>query len=80
MSVTARRKARKTHRCDGCARPGKIQPGDVYLTHTALRGDDAYHDSFDWRKVRPANRPLRYTECAECAIRYGRGPLLEPLP
>lgn len=41
MSFTVRRKANKVHHCDGCDRPGKIQPGDAYLTHTALRGDDA---------------------------------------
>jgi len=76
MSVTVCRKARKVHRCDGCDRPGKIQPGDRYLTHTALSGDDAYRDSLDRLTLKPANRPQRYSECAECATRYGRGPLL----
>lgn len=80
MSVTRRRKAIKAHRCDGCGRPGKIQPGDVYLTHTALAGDDAYHDRFDRLTMKPANRPQRYAECAECATRYDRGPLLEAGP
>jgi hypothetical protein len=76
MSVTRRRKAQKAHRCDGCGRPGKIQPGDHYLTHTALRGDDAYHDSFDRLTWKPANRPQRYAECGDCAIRHGRGELM----
>ena len=80
MSVTARRKSRKVRRCDGCDRAGKIQPGDFYLTHTALRGDDLYHDALDRRTLKPANRPLRYAECAECATRYGRGELLAPSP
>lgn len=77
MSVTkVIRKARKTHRCDSCTRAGKIQPGDSYLTHTALRGDEfGYHDYVDGRKI-----PMRSTECAECASRYGRGPLLEAQP
>lgn len=78
MSVTVRRKARKVHRCEGCGRAGKIQPGDVYLTHTALAGDDAYHDSLDRLTLKPANRPQRYAECADCSIRHGRAELLEP--
>lgn len=80
MSVTIRRKARKARRCDGCDRPGKIQPGDFYLTHTALAGDDDYHDRVDRLTLKPVNRPQRYAECAECATRYGRGPLLEAKP
>jgi hypothetical protein len=72
MSVTVRRKARKAHRCDGCDVPGKIRPGDAYLSHTYLSGDDLYHDYSD--------SPQRFAECAECATRYGRGPLLEVQP
>jgi len=65
------RKARKAHRCDGCDRPGKIRPGDAYLSHTYLSGDDLYHDYSD--------RPQRFAECADCAGRYGRGELLNPV-
>lgn len=70
MSVTKLiRKARKAHRCDGCDRPGKIQPGDTYLASTVFPTDDSHH----WvRRV-----PMRFAECADCATRYGRGPLLE---
>ncbi|WP_426940293.1 hypothetical protein [Pseudarthrobacter sp. S6] len=60
------------HRCDGCARAGKIQPGERYLTHTALAGDDTgYHEY-----VAEPKRPQRYKECAECATRYGRAEVL----
>lgn len=73
MSVTVRRKARKAHRCDSCTLAGKIQPGDAYLSHTALAGDEfGYHEY-----VAEPKRPQRFTECAECATRYGRAPLLE---
>ena len=76
MSVTkVIRKARKAHRCDVCR--GRIHPGDSYLTHTALAGDDYYHDALDRETLKPANCPIRLNECAECAIRCGRGPLLE---
>lgn len=72
MSVTrVIRKARKTHRCDGCATSGKIQPGDPYLTHTALKGDE-----FGYHEYGNGNRPQRFTECAECATRYGRAEML----
>lgn len=65
--ITRQHKARKVYRCDGCNRSGKIQPGDIYLTHTALRGDEfGYHDRGD--------RVTRYKECSECATRYGRLP------
>ncbi|QAY16181.1 hypothetical protein SEA_SONALI_69 [Arthrobacter phage Sonali] len=72
MSVTRRRKARKVHRCDGCDKPGKIQPGDVHLTHTALRGDEFGYDDYGSGKT-----PVRFRECADCATRYGRAELLE---
>ena len=78
MTVTkVVRKARKARRCDGCDRAGKIQPGDAYLTHTALRGDEFGYGDFghNGRKT----RPQRSAECAECAYRYGRGPLLDPV-
>lgn len=71
MSVTVRRKARKAHRCDGCTRVGAIQPGDVYLTHTALAGDE-----FGYHEYGSGNRPRRSNECAGCATRYGRAELL----
>lgn len=77
MSVTRLiRKARKAHRCDRCR--GQIQPGDAYLTHTALAGDDYYHDALDRHTLKPANSPIRIKECAECATRYGRGEILTP--
>jgi hypothetical protein len=72
VSVTIRRKARKVHRCDGCARSQKIQPGDVYLTHTALAGDE-----FGYHEYGEGNRPQRYAECADCATTFGRAELLE---
>ena len=74
MSVTQGQKARKAHRCDGCS--GQIRPGDVYLTHTALAGDDYYHGALDRDTLKPANTPIRTKECAECATRYGREELL----
>jgi len=76
MSVTkVIRKARRRHNCDGCW--AQIQPGDSYLTHTALSGDDYYHDALDRDTLKPANRPIRIKECAGCATRYGRGHFLE---
>ena len=72
MSVTkVVRKARKAHRCDGCDRPGKIQPGDAYLASTLFPSDDAH----SWVK----QVPMRFAECAECAHRYGRGEILNPV-
>jgi hypothetical protein len=75
MSVTkVIRKARKTHNCDGCW--AQIKPGDSYLTHTALSGDDYYHDALDRETLKPAKTPIRLKECAECASRYGRAELI----
>jgi hypothetical protein len=71
VSVTVRRRARKVHRCDSCGTGEKIQPGDVYLTHTALAGDE-----FGYHEYGSGNRPRRSNECAECATRYGRADLL----
>jgi hypothetical protein len=72
MSVTKPiRKARKVHRCDGCDRPGKIQPGDPYLAMTLFPSDDSH----SWVK----QVPMRFAECSECASRYGRGELLFPV-
>lgn len=75
MSVTIRRKACKAHRCDSCR--GHIQPGDSYLTHTALAGDDYYHDALDRDTLKPANCPIRIKECSKCATRYGRAAEIE---
>ena len=73
------RKARKAHACDGCR--GPIRPGDAYLTHTALAGDDYYHDALDRDTLKPANCPIRTKECGSCATRYGRGSMFtEPSP
>lgn len=75
MSVTrVIRKARKKHSCDGCW--AQIQPGESYLTHTALRGDDYYHDALDRHTLKPARCPIRLKGCGGCATRYGRGDLL----
>jgi hypothetical protein len=72
MSVTRLiRKARKPHRCHQCDVPGKIQPGESYLTHTALRGDE-----FGYSDYGGGRTPHRYNECAECATRYGRAEML----
>ncbi|UUG70039.1 hypothetical protein SEA_ZUCKER_80 [Arthrobacter phage Zucker] len=77
MSVTKLiRKARKVHPCDVCW--AQIQPGDSYLTHTALAGDDYYHDALDRNTLKPAKQPIRIKECAECATRYGRAEMLAP--
>jgi len=74
VSVTRSHKARKLHVCDGCW--GQIQPGESYLTHTALGGDDYYHEALDRYTLKPANCPIRIKECAKCATRYDRGELL----
>lgn len=74
MSVTVARKARKVRYCDGGRH--RIEPGSVYLTHTALAGDDYYEDSYDTATMKPAKRPIRFNECADCATRYGRGDLI----
>lgn len=76
MSVTkVIRKARKTHQCDACH--GRIQAGESYLTHTALAGDDYYDNALQRYTYKPLNRPIRFTECAPCAKRCGRGNLFE---
>jgi len=74
MSVIVRRKARKAHRCDSCR--SIIEAGEAYLTHTALAGDDYYHDALDRDTLKPANCPIRLKECADCATRYRRAELL----
>jgi len=77
MSVTRLvRKARKAHRCDGCR--GRIEPGDAYLTHTALSGDDYYEGALDRETLKPARCPIRIKECGGCATRYGRAEMLTP--
>jgi hypothetical protein len=77
VSVTkAVRKARKDHWCDSCRQA--IKAGEPYLTHTALAGDDYYHDALDRDTFKPANCPIRIKECARCATRYDRGNLLNP--
>lgn len=62
--VTRRRVARKRHPACGGYCPS-IQPGDVYLEHTAFPGDEMGNTGF-WR----------IRECAACATRYGREELL----
>lgn len=77
MSVTKGiRKARKAHYCDRCQR--EILPGDSYLTHTALRGDEfGYHEYIHRDTLKPLNQPNRLNECSNCAISTGRGDLLD---
>jgi len=74
VSVIAAWKARKVHHCDSCR--GSIKPRSTYLTHTALAGDDYYHDALDRETLKPANQPIRLKECGDCATRYGRGDLI----
>ncbi|MCZ4557933.1 hypothetical protein O4215_20440 [Rhodococcus maanshanensis] len=69
MTVKTRRRVARKARlaCGGYCR--RIQPGEVYLEHTEFPGGDAgYADA--------AGHPVRMAECADCARRYGRGPLL----
>lgn len=74
MSVIKGQKARKDHRCDSCR--GHIKPGEMYVTHVALAGDDYYHDARDRDTWKPLNQPIRLKECGDCAGRYGRAELL----
>ncbi|WNM64576.1 hypothetical protein SEA_MIDNIGHTRAIN_89 [Arthrobacter phage MidnightRain] len=77
MSVTkVVRKARKAHRCTSCRE--RIEPGDAYLTHTALRGDEYYDDTINRDTLKPARYPIRFKECGKCATRYGRAEMLAP--
>jgi hypothetical protein len=70
---------RKVHWCGSC--DGRIQPGEAYLTHTSLAGDEfGYHEWLDRDTLKPVNQPHRTKECAGCATRYGRGDLLGEAP
>jgi hypothetical protein len=60
VSRTHIRKARKPHSCGACN--GKIQADDQYLEHVASPG---------WADIDPRHW-MRFKECVECAIRYGR--------
>lgn len=71
MPTQVRRTARKARRCDGCGLAGKIQPGDAYLAGTWFPSDDGFHYV---KRV-----PVRLAECADCALRYGRGEILFPV-
>src|SRR5690349_20563113 len=71
--VTTRRRVARTSRpCGSCPEYARIQPGDVYLEHTAFPGpgDDAGYAT-------TAGHPVRLAECADCARRFGRGELLQ---
>lgn len=72
-----RRRARVAHYCGGCSRA--VQPGEIYLRHVIFPGHDANPRGV-WVAAgsgRPIpDRPRVSAECAECAIRYGRGGLL----
>lgn len=68
MNTTVRRRvARKPRPCPGCDRI--IAPGATYLEHTEFPGGEA-----GWADA--AGHPVRMSECADCATRYGRGELL----
>jgi hypothetical protein len=69
-SVAQRRIAARRHRCE-CGKG--IAPGDVYVEHKSFPGHDSGYAT-------SAGRPVRAKECAECAARYGREHLLEPVP
>ena len=62
MIRATERTARKTHRCQGCERPGAIQPGDRYRD-VAMSPN---HDGIGYPGW------MRGAECADCAQRYGR--------
>jgi hypothetical protein len=71
-TMTRRRVARKSHSCPSCDEWRIIKRGDVYLEHTEFPGGDAgYADA--------AGHPVRMPECADCATRYGRAHLLNPV-
>jgi hypothetical protein len=60
-----RRVARKHHRCASCHHA--IKPGQTYLSGVVFPGHDLISTPV----------PLRLSECASCAVRYGRAHLLE---
>lgn len=53
-------RSRKPRRCTGCK--GRIERGDLYLTHVCAPNHPEVGNSGWWR----------LTECAACAARYGR--------
>lgn len=65
-TFTIARTARKPHICTGgyCR---TIQPGERYLRHTCSPNDPDVGNT-GWCDSR---------ECADCAMRYGRGELLD---
>lgn len=66
--IIRRRVARKSRPADCCSRLIKV--GDPYLEVTQMPGDE---DA-------PTERPVRFRECVACAHRYGRGPVVTPVP
>lgn len=60
------RRAKKSRR--GCCRT--IRPGELYVEWTEFPGGEAGYAT-------AAGHPVRLAECADCAIRYGRGHLIE---
>lgn len=65
MTRTQRRRSRRSRRCESCL--SVIHRHEVYVEHvmSPWHGDVGTND---WQRV---------AECADCATRYGRGPLLE---
>jgi hypothetical protein len=64
--AAVRRVAKKYHRCNSCDHTA-IKPGQPYLSGVVFPGHDLI----------PTDVPLRLSECASCATRYGRAHLLE---
>jgi hypothetical protein len=62
-----RRVARKAHRCDRCH--GPINKGEPYLNCVASPAPFGDIGNTTWWRIK---------ECATCAIRYGRGPVVHP--
>jgi hypothetical protein len=65
VTTRVRRRVARVRHVDG--HEHRIAPGDVYLSHTVLPGDDGAEE---------LTHPWRLAECAACAIRYGRAYLL----
>lgn len=65
MTRSEARIARSTHRCDCGA---TIEPGEPYVHHVCSPFDNDVGNGAGWWRI---------YECAGCAKRYGREPLIE---